>query len=236
MSDAKIMITIDGVEIEAKKGQTILQAATDAGVYIPHLCYHKDLTPGGHCRVCTVRVNGKPSNACSMEAGDGMVIENDTEELNTERRHIIEMLFIEGNHVCPFCEKSGNCELQALAYRFGILVPSYPYLFPKKEVDGSHPDVYIDRNRCILCGRCVRSSQEKDGKYVFGFQNRGIGKSIAVDAVRSLSDTDLKKSDKAPEYCPTGSLVYKHVGYSMPFGTRKYDKEPIGSDIEKQKK
>ena len=233
MSDT-MKIIIDGKEIEAKSGQTILEAATDAGIYIPHLCHHKDITPGGHCRVCTVKVNGKPQNACSVEAGDGMVIENDTPELNEERRHIIEMLFVEGNHICPFCEKSGNCELQALAYRLGMLVPSYPYLFPKKEVDGSHPDVYIDRNRCILCGRCARSSQEVDGKRVFGFRGRGITKSITIDSETDLSDTDLSGTDKAPDYCPTGSLVFKRIGYSMPFGTRKYDKEPIGSDIEKK--
>lgn len=233
MSDT-VTIIIDGTEVPAKPGQTILSAATDAGVYIPHLCFHKDLTPAGHCRVCTVRVNGRPQNACTMEVGDGQVIENDTAELNEERRHIIEMLFVEGNHICPFCEKSGNCELQALAYRLGMLSPEYPYLFPKKDVDGTHPDVYVDRNRCILCGRCVRSSEEIDGKRVFGFSGRGIEKKIAVDAKSALSDTDLAGSDKAPEYCPTGSLVTKRVGYKMPYGTRKFDKAPIGSEIEKK--
>ena len=139
MRDQTVTIIIDGIEVEAQQGQTILKAATEVGIYIPHLCFHEELTPGGHCRVCTVRVNGKPSNACTMEVGEGMVIENNTVELNEERRHIIEMLFVEGNHMCPYCEKSGNCELQALAYRLGMLVPSYPYLFPKKDVDGSHP-------------------------------------------------------------------------------------------------
>ncbi|MCK5008112.1 MAG: (2Fe-2S)-binding protein, partial [Spirochaetales bacterium] len=166
----KVKIIIDGETVQAKAGQTILEAASDAGIYIPHLCYHKDLTPGGHCRVCTVTVNGKPINACTMIVGQGMVIENDTEELKGLRKNIIEMLFVEGNHICPACEKSGNCELQALAYRFQMMVPSYPYLFPKKELDGTHPNFYIDRNRCILCGRCVRSSREVDKKNVFGFE------------------------------------------------------------------
>ena len=236
MSAENVTIIIDGVEVEAKAGRTILEAASDAGIYIPHLCYHEDLSPGGHCRVCTVTVNGKPINACTMEVGQGQVIENDTEELKEERRHIIEMLFVEGNHVCPYCEKSGNCELQALAYRLGMMAPGYPYLFPNKEVDASHPDVYIDRNRCILCGRCVRSSQEIDGKRVFGFQGRGINKRLAVDAEHSLSETDLEAADRAAGYCPTGSLVVKRVGYKEPIGTRKYDREPIGSEIEKKKK
>jgi len=234
MSDDKVTIIIDGQTVEAKAGQTILEAAGAAGVYIPHLCYHKDLTPGGHCRICTVKVNGKPINACTMVVGNGMVIENDTPELNDMRKSIIEMLFVEGNHICPACEKSGNCELQALAYRFQMMAPRYPYLFPKRKLDGSHPAVYIDRNRCVLCGRCVRSSKEVDKKYVFGFEGRGIHMALTVDARRSLSETDLSAADKAATYCPTGSLVVKHVGWKMPVGTRKYDKEPIGSDIEKR--
>ena len=236
MSGETVKITIDGREVEARAGLTVLQAAGEAGIYVPHLCYHKDLLPGGHCRVCTVKVNGKPINACTMEVGKGMVIESDTAELNDWRKSIIEMLFVEGNHICPGCEKSGNCELQALAYRFGMMSPRYPYLFPAKQVDGSHPNAYIDRNRCILCGRCVRSSQEKDHKHVFGFEDRGIRMRLAIDARRQLADTDLAAADKAASFCPTGSLVVKRVGWKVPVGKRKYDKERIGSDIEGRRK
>jgi [NiFe] hydrogenase diaphorase moiety small subunit len=235
MSADQVKIILDGQTVEAKAGQTILQAASDAGIYIPHLCYHKDLLPGGHCRICTVKVNGKPINACTMVVGEGMVIENNTDELNEMRKSIVEMLFVEGNHICPACEKSGNCELQALAYRFQMMAPRYPYQFPKKELDGSHPDVYIDRNRCVLCGRCVRSSREVDKKNVFGFEGRGIATRLAVDARHSLAETDLAAADKAASYCPTGSLVVKRVGWKIPVGRRKFDKEPIGSDIEKRR-
>lgn len=235
MSADKVKIILDGQSVEAEAGKSILQAASDAGVYIPHLCYHKDLLPGGHCRVCTVKVNGKPINACTMVVGEGMVVENDTEELNDMRKSIIEMLFVEGNHICPACEKSGNCELQALAYRFQMMVPRYPYQFQKKALDGTHPDVYIDRNRCVLCGRCVRSSREIDNKNVFGFEGRGIQMRLAVDARNSLAETDLKAADKAASYCPTGSLMVKRVGWKTPVGRRKFDKEPIGSDIEKRR-
>jgi [NiFe] hydrogenase diaphorase moiety small subunit len=230
----KFTIIIDGKEIEAKAGQTIMEAAIDAGIYIPHLCYHEELIPGGHCRVCTVMVNGRPQSACTHPAGEGMVIENDTGELLEERRRIIEMLFVEGNHFCPFCEKQGNCELQALAYRFGMLAPTLPYLNRKIEVDASHPDVFIDRNRCVLCGRCVRASRDVDGKSVFGFEGRGPEKRITVNAkVDRLSDTQLSAADKAASICPTGSIVVKRVGYAIPYGKRKYDHEPIGSEIEK---
>ena len=235
MSQEKVSIIIDGEEVGAAPGQTILLAASEAGIYIPHLCYHKDLSPGGHCRLCTVKVNGKPTNACTMEVGRGMVIEYDTEELNLQRRHLIEMLFVEGNHICPYCEKSGNCELQALSYRLGMLAPGYPYLFPRKELDASHPDVYIDRNRCILCGRCVRSSREKDGKCVFGFEGRGIKTRLAVNSARGLSETEMTAADRAASYCPTGSLMLKRVGFKMPVGTRLYDRKPIGSDIEEKR-
>ncbi len=231
MSADTVRIIIDGRQVDAKPGQTILQAASDARIYIPHLCYHKDLLPGGHCRVCTVKVNGKPINACTMEVGNGLVIENDTAELNDQRKSIIEMLFVEGNHICPGCEKSGNCELQALAYRFAMMAPRYPYLFPVKELDASHPNAYIDRNRCILCGRCVRSSRQIDRKNVFGFEGRGLSTRLAVDSRSALADTDLSATDKAASYCPTGSLVTKRVGWKMPVGQRKYDREPIGTDI-----
>jgi [NiFe] hydrogenase diaphorase moiety small subunit len=231
-----IHITIDGKTIAAKEDQTIMEAADAAGIYIPRLCYHEDLIPGGHCRVCTVKVNGKPTNACTFPASEGLVIENDTPELNEARRRIIEMLFVEGNHFCPFCEKSGNCELQALAYRFGMTAPTYPYLFRNPAVDASHQDVFIDRNRCVLCGRCVRSSRDLDKKVVFGFEGRGIQKRIAIDAESRLSETDLQAEDEAAKKCPTGSIVVKRVGYAEPFGRRKFDREPIGSEIENRAK
>jgi [NiFe] hydrogenase diaphorase moiety small subunit len=229
----KITIRIDDREVKAKAGQTIMEAAIEAGIYIPHLCYHQDLIPGGHCRVCTVKVNGRPQSACTHPVAEGMVIENDTAEMLEERRRVIEMLFVEGNHFCPFCEKQGNCELQALAYRFGMLAPTLPYLNKKIEVDATHPDVFIDRNRCVLCGRCVRASRDVDGKSVFGFEGRGPEKRIALNTKGMLSDTQLNAADKAADVCPTGCIVVKRVGYAIPYGRRKYDHEPIGSEIER---
>ncbi|KKK74422.1 hypothetical protein LCGC14_2883940, partial [marine sediment metagenome] len=129
MNGKTVKIIIDGREIEAKAGQTVIQAADYAGIYIPRLCYHQDLVPGGHCRVCTVKINGKATNACTFPVAEGLVIENDTEEIKKARRQVIEMLFVEGNHFCPFCEKSGNCELQSLASRLGMTAPTFPYLF-----------------------------------------------------------------------------------------------------------
>ncbi len=231
MSDT-ITFVIDGKEIVAQKGQTIMEAADAAGIYIPRLCAYEGLEPHGSCRVCTVMVNGSPQAACTQPVAQGIIVENDTEELKQIRKDIIDMLFVEGNHFCMFCEKSGNCELQALAYRFGIDAPKFPYMFPQREIDASHPDVFIDRNRCVLCGRCVSASRDLDGKHVFDFIGRGIDKRVAVNSHAKLSETELQTTDKAIEVCPVGAILKKREGYRVPIGARNYDHTPIGSDIE----
>ncbi len=227
-----VTFTIDGKEIKGTRGMTILEAADQGGVYIPRLCKGEGLKPRGSCRVCTVMVNGRPQSACIQPIAEGMVVENETEALREHRRQIIEMLFVEGNHFCPFCERSGNCELQALAYRLGILAPRFPFMFPKCEVDASHPDVMIDRNRCVLCGRCVNASRDVDGKTAFEFVGRGTHKRIAADAAAGLGGTKVSVKDRAAAACPVGSIIKKRVGYAVPIGARTYDKAPIGSDIE----
>ena len=232
MSDGTFTFTVDGIEIAATAGQTIIQACDAAGVFIPRLCYHPDLEPAGHCRVCICKIDGRRSSACTMPAVHGMVIESDTSELNGDRRTLIEMLFVEGNHFCPSCEKSGDCELQALGYRLGMLaVAPFPYLWPDRELDASHPDVFIDRNRCVLCSRCIRASRTADGKSIFGFEGRGIHMRLNVDAKR-LDDTSLAAADKAVHVCPVGCIVVKRTGYRTPYGARRFDQAPIGSDVE----
>lgn len=228
----KVTFTIDGQEIHGEPGQTIIEAADDAGVYIPRLCHKPGLEPWASCRLCTVTVNGRPCAACTQPIAPGQMIENETEELQELRKSLIEMLFVEGNHFCMFCEKSGNCELQAQAYRFGITAPTFPYLFPDRDIDASHPDILIDHNRCILCARCVRASRDLDGKNVFNFVGRGPIKRIAVNSEANLSATDVDSTDQALDICPVGALLRKHVGYQVPVGQRLYDHEPIGTDIE----
>ena len=227
-----INFTMDGVEVTATEGQTILEAAAKAGIYIPRLCYLEGVPPEGHCRLCTVMVNGRPASACNFPAAPDLVVQSDTDELNEMRKQIVEMLFVEGNHICPSCEVSGDCELQAMGYRLGMTVPRYPYLNPKREVDASHPTVMIDRNRCILCGRCVRASRCLDGKAVFGFEGRGIHKRLAINAAGGLADTDVSPDDAAVNACPTGCLLVKRQANRVPIGQRTYDKVAIGSDIE----
>jgi [NiFe] hydrogenase diaphorase moiety small subunit len=227
-----VKFKIDGVDCMAEQGNYIVEAARENGIYIPTLCNIPGVKPRGSCRICTVLVNGRPMSACTTPVASGMEIENDTEQINEIRKSIIEVLFVEGNHFCPSCEKSGNCELQALAYRFKMMVPRFPYLFPTKEVDASNPKIVKDHNRCILCKRCIRAIKTEDGKNVFAFKKRGIKLQINIDPELGDKFTD-ELAKKAIEICPVGAILPREQGYSIPIGKRKYDTEVIGSDIEK---
>jgi len=119
----KIKFKIDGKEIITESGKTVVEAARDNGVYIPTLCNFPGVPPKGSCRMCTIKINNRFMTSCTTPAAAGMEIENDTPEINELRKSIIELLFVSGNHFCPSCEKSGNCELQALAYRYQMMVP-----------------------------------------------------------------------------------------------------------------
>lgn len=231
----EIKFKIDGVEVKAKAGQTIMEAADEAGVYIPRLCWAKGLIPSGNCRVCTVMVQGRPQSACTFPASEGLVVEHDTPALWKLRKNLVEMLFVEGNHFCMFCEKSGNCELQAVGYKLGITTPKYPYQFPDRDVDASHKDIFIDRNRCIHCSRCIRASRDKDGKNIFQFVGRGPETRIEVNAEANLAGTDMKATDEAAKACPVGAILVKRVGFAVPVGKRIYDEKPVGSDIESKR-
>lgn len=235
---ADITFTIDGSVVAAAAGQTIMDAADAAGIYIPRLCDVEGLEPQGSCRICTVKMNGKPVASCVQPVVPGAKVENDVPEVVRWRRDLVRMLFHEGNHLCPICEASGRCELQALGYRFGILQgDAYPYLQPVRPVDASHPDIILDTNRCIRCGRCIRASRDVDRKGVFGYVGRGIGKRVGVSGA-DLAHTEASLDDRAIqlEICPVGCIIRKRVGFFAPIGRRQFDIAPIGSDIEARKK
>jgi [NiFe] hydrogenase diaphorase moiety small subunit len=220
--------SIDGRRVPFEDGQTIIQAADAAGVYIPHLCHHRDFAPHGSCRVCTVKADGRYVPACTSAAQDGLAVENETEELRHNRREILQMLFVEGNHLCPGCEKSGDCQLQAVAYHCGMLAPELTHLYPDRRVDASHGEVTLDYNRCILCELCVRASREVDGKHVFSIGGRGIHAHLAVNSDSGrLADTALAATDRAVSVCPVGALMPREGSFMTPIGQRRYDSEPI---------
>jgi len=236
MSAETLRFTIDDVEITAVAGQSIIEACDAAGIYIPRLCHHPELQPSGNCRVCTCKVNGRNAATCVTPVAHGMSIENNTKALNDDRRVIIEMLFVEGNHPCPYCVASGDCELQALGYRLGMTAPTELYQWPDRGIDATHPDIYLDHDRCILCSRCIRASRMEDGKTVFGFSGRGIAMRLTVDAAGGLGDTQMAAIDKAARVCPVACIVIKRDSYRVPNGERKFDLAPIGSDIEARRK
>ena len=226
-----VKFTIDGRECIAERGQSILSAAKEEGIYIPTLCYYPGDMPRGGCRICTVIVNGRFMNACTTPIANAMVIENDTRKINELRKSIVELLFVEGNHFCPSCEKSGNCELQALAYRFKIMAPRFPYQFPMRKVYASLPKIIKEQNRCILCKRCIRTIKDKKGRSIFAYRRRSTEAEVIVDNKLGRQLTD-ELAQKAMEVCPVGSIIYKGKGFSVPIGKRKYDEKPIGSEID----
>jgi [NiFe] hydrogenase diaphorase moiety small subunit len=227
MSDTNTF-RLDGVAIEFSVGDTIMDAALRADVYIPHLCHNPEFTPHGSCRVCVVEINGGQVSACTQPAAAGLEVDNSSEALVEQRRNLLQMLFVEGNHVCPGCEKSGACQLQAVAYYTGMLSPHYTHFFPQRSVDASHPDTAIDFNRCILCELCVRASRDVDHKNIFSLSGRGIGSHLTINSPSGkLGDSTFAATDKAAHVCPVGAILPKHRGYDQPIGKRLYDRQPI---------
>ena len=221
-------ITIDGAEIGFEPGQTVMEAAHAAGVYIPHLCSTPEFTPHGSCKLCTVKVNGRYATACTLPAAEGMMVENETKEIQADRRRLVQMLFVEGNHYCPFCEKSGDCRLQAIAYHVGMHDSHFGHFYPRRALDASHPDFVLDRDRCIQCEMCVRASRDVDGKNVFGLAGRGMRTKLVVNSESGLlKDTDLAVTDVAAHVCPTGAIMIRKGPYATPIGRRHYDRESI---------
>lgn len=228
MSQAKTFL-LDGQTIPFDDGQTIMQAAMAAGKYIPHLCFNPEFKAHGSCKLCTVKANGRQTASCTQQAQAAMVVESDTQELNSERRALLQMLFVEGNHFCPSCEKSGHCQLQATAYQVGMMSPHFDHFFPDRPLDASHPDYLLDFNRCILCSLCVRASRDVDGKNVFALSGRGIKTHLIVNAKSGrLADTEFSAADKAAQVCPVGVILKKRVGFATPIGERAFDEHPIG--------
>jgi NADH dehydrogenase/NADH:ubiquinone oxidoreductase subunit G len=228
----EIHFTIDGRPCAAQRGQTIVEAAKANGIYIPVLCHYEGLKPAGSCRICTVRVNGRFMAACTQPVTEGMAVENTAPDLEDMRKALIEMLFVEGNHFCPSCEKSGNCELQALAYRYQMMVPRFPYLWPGRPLLSASPRLMIERNRCIQCLRCVRGIQAKDGRKIFASIRRGPHVTVDVDAKLAAKMSD-EEARRAMDLCPVGAIIRKERGFAVPIGRRKFDATPIGTDVAK---
>jgi len=215
---------LDGAWIEFREGDSVLSAALRAGRWIPHLCHDPELAPVASCRLCLIRIDNRLQPACATPARPDLVVQSEEPELQRMRRQLVQLLFAEGNHVCPACEKSGQCDLQVTAYRLGMLSTEYPEFFPVRPVDASHPAVWIDFNRCILCGLCVRASRQLDGKGVFAFAGRGAKTHLMIASDSGyLADSALEETDRAAAICPVGAILPKHAAFEIPIGQRRDD-------------
>lgn len=217
-------LTLDGDPVPLQPGDTVMAAAVRAGRAIPHLCWHEGLGESGACRLCTVRVDGRLVAACTTRAEPGQRVESEVPDLQDRRRLLVRMLLAEGNHFCPGCEKSGDCRLQDAAAALGVTGPGFEEFFPANAVDASHPDVWLDLNRCILCKLCVRASREVDGKGVFQIGGHGVHTRVVVDSASGrLGDSSLAADDLAARICPVGAIGPKRRGFAVPIGQRPAD-------------
>lgn len=212
---AKIRVIINGREVLAPLGATVLEAASQAGIDIPTLCHHRALQPIGACRICVVEIKGQRNlqAACAFPISEGMEIETESPRVVAARKLILDMLFSERNHYCPFCEMSGDCELQNLGYRYGIdhwVYPTYTQPFP---VDATRKYFIMDQNRCVLCQRCARACGDLVANHTLGLRQRGAESMIHADANVPFGESTCISCGTCLQVCPTGALVDRRSSF-----------------------
>jgi len=213
-----VTLTIDGKQVTVAKGKTVLQAAIESGISVPYYCYHPGLTVDGSCRVCIVKIEKMPKlqTSCSTLCTDGMIVSTRDPETTQARAGVLEFLLVNHPLDCPVCDKGGECPLQDFSYSFG---PASSRMdFPRRVFDGEGvkadvdfgPTLMLNRNRCILCTRCVRFMREIDGDAQIGIVDRGNGSEIATfreEGVHSLLSGNLM------DVCPVGAITTKEYRF-----------------------
>jgi NADH-quinone oxidoreductase subunit G len=207
-----VTLTIDGQPVTVKKGKTVLQAAIESGISVPYYCYHPGIGIDGSCRVCIVKIEKMPKlqTSCSTVCTEGMVVSTRTPDVEAARAGVFEFLLVNHPLDCPVCDKGGECPLQDFSYTFG---PDQSRMeFPRRIFDGDGvkadvdfgPTLMLNRNRCILCTRCVRFMREVDGDAQINIIDRGYGSEIATfqeEGVHSLISGNLM------DVCPVGAIT-----------------------------
>lgn len=213
MKEEMITLTIDGQEVKTKKGTTILQAAKQAGIDIPTLCFLKDINEVGDCRMCIVEVEGRRgfATSCIQTVEEGMVVHTHTPNV-LEARHVILDLII-SNHAkdCLTCTRSGNCELQTLATKFNVLQVEFEGERTEHKIDDLSPSIVRDFNKCILCRRCVAACKNVQEIGAIDCINRGFESCISTVGDHSLNDVNCTNCGQCIEACPTGALHEKET-------------------------
>ena len=204
-------ITIDGRKVEFTDEKNLLTVIRKAGIDIPTLCYHSELSTFGACRLCTVEDDrGRTFASCSEEPRDGMVIYTNTGKLKKYRKLIIELLLASHCRDCTTCVKSGDCNLQTLAHRFGVTSVRYSNYREQKPLDFSSPSIVRDPNKCILCGNCVRVCNELQGEGALDFAFRGSEAMVMPAFDKEIAATDCVNCGQCQIFCPTGAISIRH--------------------------
>ena len=207
-----INIKINGKEIQAEPGKTILQVAKEHDTHIPTLCYHKDLNPTGNCRMCVVEVKGGRflQAACVTPVWEGMEIETSTKKVMKDRKLTLELMLANHPVDCLTCDVAGECELQDLAYEYKAQIPTWGAKGTRYKVDGDpNPFIRVDMNKCILCRRCESACAEIQGRDVWGVAKRGFDEVIVAGANTTMLDARCESCGQCVAYCPTGALSNK---------------------------
>ena len=200
-------MTIDGRKVEFTDEKNVLTVIRNAGIDIPTLCYHSELSTFGACRLCTVEDDrGKTFASCSEVPRDGMVIHTNTNKLRNYRKLIVELLLAAHCRDCTTCIKSGECVLQELAHRLGVRTVRFQNTREQHELDFSSPSIVRDPNKCILCGNCVRACEEIQGIGALGFAFRGTEAMVMPAFNKKIAETQCVNCGQCRAFCPTGAI------------------------------
>ncbi len=208
---SKIKITINNREVEAYEGQTVLEAAKNNGIHIPTLCYLKDVTGTGACRVCQVEVEGAKTlcAACVYPVRDGMVIKTNSQRALDARRRVVELIVSNHSKDCLSCIRNTNCELQRLCQELGVREDAFAGEKSEPTFDTVSPGIVRNTSKCVLCGRCVETCMKVQGLGVLGYMNRGFKTKVAPIYDKSFDDVNCMQCGQCMNVCPVGALHEK---------------------------